>query len=146
MPGIAKARARLAGGIPIDEQHPASLAREGAGYPRTDDACTYDGDRFLLRHSANVCELRLLEKVRQRIQVVDSPTAGHPTRLVLEGGPPLGSGPLEERARRFRAEFDGWRSAIVNEPRGSDAMVGALLCAPHRQDCRFGVIFFNNVG
>ena len=82
----------------------------------------------------------------QQIRVIDSHTAGEPTRLVLEGGPPLGSGPLEERAARFRGEFDAWRSAIVNEPRGSDAMVGALLCAPHRADCRFGVIFFNNVG
>jgi 4-hydroxyproline epimerase len=82
----------------------------------------------------------------QQIRVIDSHTAGEPTRLVLEGGPPLGTGPLEERAARFRREFDAWRSAIVNEPRGSDAMVGALLCAPHRDDCRFGVIFFNNVG
>ena len=80
------------------------------------------------------------------IRVIDSHTAGEPTRLVLEGGPPLGTGPLEERAARFRAQFDAWRSAIVNEPRGSDAMVGALLCAPHRPDCRLGVIFFNNVG
>ncbi|HET7812376.1 MAG TPA: proline racemase family protein [Steroidobacteraceae bacterium] len=81
-----------------------------------------------------------------RIHVIDSHTAGEPTRLVVEGGPPLGDGPLESRAVRFRDEFDGWRSAIVNEPRGSDAMVGALLCKPHRADCRFGVIFFNNVG
>ena len=81
-----------------------------------------------------------------QIRVIDSHTAGEPTRLVFEGGPPLGSGPLDERAARFRTEFDAWRSAIVNEPRGSDAMVGALLCAPHRADCRFGVIFFNNVG
>jgi 4-hydroxyproline epimerase len=82
----------------------------------------------------------------KEIQVIDSHTAGEPTRLVLAGGPPLGDGPLAERAARFAASFDSWRSAIVNEPRGSDAMVGALLCAPHRADCRFGVIFFNNVG
>ena len=82
----------------------------------------------------------------KEIRVIDSHTAGEPTRLVLEGGPPLGPGPLDARAARFRTEFDAWRSAIVNEPRGSDAMVGALLCAPHRADCRFGVIFFNNVG
>ena len=81
-----------------------------------------------------------------KIQVIDSHTAGEPTRLVIEGGPPLGEGPLDIRAAKFRAEFDPWRSAIVNEPRGSDAMVGALLCAPDRADCRFGVIFFNNVG
>jgi 4-hydroxyproline epimerase len=82
----------------------------------------------------------------KQIQVIDSHTAGEPTRLVLEGGPPLGEGPLAERAARFTAQYDSWRSAIVNEPRGSDAMVGALLCPPHRADCRLGVIFFNNVG
>src|SRR5262245_62610247 len=82
----------------------------------------------------------------KEIDVIDSHTAGEPTRLVLAGGPPLGEGPLDQLAARFRAEFDSWRSAIVNEPRGSDAMVGALLCKPHRPDCRFGVIFFNNVG
>ncbi len=82
----------------------------------------------------------------KKIRVIDSHTAGEPTRLVLEGGPPLGAGPLDQRAARFRSEFDTWRSAIVNEPRGSDAMVGALLCEPHREGCRFGVIFFNNVG
>jgi 4-hydroxyproline epimerase len=80
------------------------------------------------------------------IHVIDSHTAGEPTRLVLDGGPDLGAGPLAERARIFRAEFDGFRSAIVNEPRGSDVLVGALLCAPHRSDCDLGVIFFNNVG
>ena len=82
----------------------------------------------------------------KQIQVIDSHTAGEPTRLVVTGGPPLGDGPLEVRAARLGGEFDPWRSAIVNEPRGSDAMVGALLCTPHRPDCRFGVIFFNNVG
>jgi 4-hydroxyproline epimerase len=82
----------------------------------------------------------------QRVRVIDSHTAGEPTRLVLEGGPDLGSGPLEERLARFRAEHDRFRSAVVNEPRGSDALVGALLCEPHRAGCQAGVIFFNNVG
>lgn len=65
---------------------------------------------------------------------------------MLEGGPELGDGPLEERVRVFREQFDTYRSAIVNEPRGSDVIVGALLCKPHQQDCDIGVIFFNNVG
>ena len=82
----------------------------------------------------------------QRIRVIDSHTAGEPTRLILDGGPDLGSGPLETRVQRFREQFDPWRSAVVNEPRGSDTVVGALLCTPHRTDCSFGVIFFNNVG
>ena len=53
---------------------------------------------------------------------------------------------MEERRRRFSAEFDFFRSAIVNEPRGSDVMVGALLCEPSDHRCASGVIFFNNVG
>jgi 4-hydroxyproline epimerase len=57
-----------------------------------------------------------------RIRVVDSHTGGEPTRLVLEGGPELGEGPLAERVQRFRDRFDGYRSAIVNEPRGSDLL------------------------
>ena len=82
----------------------------------------------------------------QRICVIDSHTAGEPTRLIMNGGPDLGDGPLEARLQRFRDEFDSYRSAVVNEPRGSDTVVGALLCAPHRADCSVGVIFFNNVG
>jgi 4-hydroxyproline epimerase len=81
-----------------------------------------------------------------RIGVIDSHTGGEPTRLVVSGGPALGAGPLNERVERFRAAFDPWRSAIVNEPRGSDVIVGALLVEPHRADCGVGVIFFNNVG
>ena len=80
------------------------------------------------------------------IRVLDSHTGGEPTRLVLAGGPDLGEGPLELRLRRFRESFDAFRSAIVNEPRGSDTVVGALLCKPHREECDHGVIFFNNVG
>lgn len=82
----------------------------------------------------------------QRVQVVDSHTGGEPTRVVLSGGPDLGKGSLPERLQRFRSEFDSFRSAIVNEPRGSDVMVGALLCEPTDPARAAGVIFFNNVG
>ena len=82
----------------------------------------------------------------QRIRVLDTHTGGEPTRLVWEGGPDLGAGPLADRVNRFREHFDIFRSAVVNEPRGSDVMVGALLVAPHTPGCDFGVIFFNNVG
>ena len=80
------------------------------------------------------------------VRVIDSHTGGEPTRVVLDGGPALGTGPLAERRERFGAHFDAYRSAIVNEPRGSDPLVGALLVSPHRADCDLGVIFFNNVG
>lgn len=80
------------------------------------------------------------------IQYVDSHTAGEPTRVVIDGGPELGTGSLAERRERFSREFDKYRSAIVNEPRGSDVLVGALLCEPVDPTCAAGVIFFNNVG
>jgi proline racemase len=81
-----------------------------------------------------------------KIRVIDSHTGGEPTRVIVEGGPELGSGPMAGRLERFRREFDRFRSAVVNEPRGSDPVVGALLCAPSDQTCVAGVIFFNNVG
>ena len=80
------------------------------------------------------------------IRTVDSHTAGEPTRVVLSGGPSLGAGPLADRLRAFAAEHDAFRSAVVNEPRGSDVMVGALLLEPTDPSCVTGVIFFNNIG
>jgi len=82
----------------------------------------------------------------QRVRIIDSHTGGEPTRVVLSGGPDLGKGPLAERLNRFRTEHDTFRSAVVNEPRGSDVIVGALLCEPTDAKCVAGVIFFNNVG
>jgi 4-hydroxyproline epimerase len=82
----------------------------------------------------------------RKVEVIDSHTAGEPTRVVVGGGPDLGSGNMAERLDRFRAGYDSFRSAVVNEPRGSDAMVGALLTEPADPTCQAGVIFFNNVG
>jgi len=82
----------------------------------------------------------------QTIEVIDSHTGGEPTRVVVAGGPDLGTGSLAQRRERFRSEFDRFRSAAVNEPRGSDVIVGALLVAPEDVSCAAGVIFFNNVG
>ncbi len=66
--------------------------------------------------------------------------------MILAGGPDLGTGSMAKRLERFRREYDDFRSATVNEPRGSDVIVGALLCEPADPACAAGVIFFNNVG
>jgi 4-hydroxyproline epimerase len=81
-----------------------------------------------------------------RIRIVDSHTGGEPTRVIVSGGPDLGKGPMTERLARFRSDFDHIRSAVVNEPRGNDAIVGALVCESSDPKCDAGVIFFNNVG
>lgn len=80
------------------------------------------------------------------MRVIDSHTGGEPTRVILEGGPDLGTGPLSERCARFAQDFDRYRTMCVLEPRSSDAAVGALLCAPHDPSCSVGVIFFNTSG
>ncbi|GLH71718.1 4-hydroxyproline 2-epimerase [Geothrix limicola] len=83
---------------------------------------------------------------RLSICVVDSHTGGEPTRVVLEGAPDLGSGPLSERRERLMTVHDAWRRAVACEPRASEVLVGALLVEPHEPGCDLGIIFFNNVG
>lgn len=80
------------------------------------------------------------------VEVVDSHTAGEPTRVVIAGGPDLGAGDLQARLRVLRTRHDSFRSGIVREPRGSEVIVGALLCEPLDPLCAAGVIFFNDVG
>src|SRR5438477_2472346 len=80
-----------------------------------------------------------------QIQVIDSHTAGEPTRVVIGGAPTLG-GSMAERRAVLRDRHDWLRSAVVNEPRGSDVLVGALLCEAADPSCVAGVIYFNNVG
>jgi 4-hydroxyproline epimerase len=84
--------------------------------------------------------------MRRQVRVVDSHTGGEPTRVVLEGGPDLGDGPLAERRARFTAEHDRFRTAVVAEPRGHEAVVGALLVPPHAPGCAAGVVFFDGAG
>ena len=82
----------------------------------------------------------------KRITVIDSHTGGEPTRLVTAGFPDLGSGSMAERRQRLAEQHDHWRAACVLEPRGSDVLVGALLCEPVEPSACAGVIFFNNSG
>jgi 4-hydroxyproline epimerase len=82
----------------------------------------------------------------RRVRVIDSPTEGEPTRVVVSDGPDLGSGPLSERRERFRDQHDAPRQALVSEPRGSEVIVGAWLRAPEDPRAAAGTIFFNNAG
>jgi 4-hydroxyproline epimerase len=86
-----------------------------------------------------------LSNAEMRVRVIDSHTGGEPTRVVIDGGPELGAGSLSERRAILRDQFDWFRSAVVNEPRGSEFIVGALLTPPTDPTCCAGVIFFSNV-
>ena len=80
------------------------------------------------------------------IHVIDSHTEGEPTRVLIEGAPDLGSGPVAEQAKTFAENHDHLRRAMVLEPRGSDVLVGAILIPPSDPSADFGVIFVNNAG
>jgi 4-hydroxyproline epimerase len=82
----------------------------------------------------------------ERIHVVDSHTGGEPTRIIVSGGPDLGPGSVAEQVERFRLDHDFLRGALANEPRGSEVVVGGILCKPVDPASTAGVIFFNNVG
>ena len=82
----------------------------------------------------------------KRIQIIDSHTGGEPTRVVVDGFPDLGAGSMAERRELLAHEHDRFRRATLLEPRGSDVLVGALLCEPQHPAHTAGVIFFNNAG
>jgi len=82
----------------------------------------------------------------EKLTVIDSHTAGEATRVVLAGLPDLGSGDAASRCERFIAQHDHLRQAIVREPRGHEAMVGALLLDPEGSSACAQAIFFNNAG
>src|SRR5256885_1327536 len=82
----------------------------------------------------------------QRVHVIDSHTGGEPTRIVVAGGPAFAAQSIEDRLEEFRRDHDGLRRALVSEPRGSEVVVGALLCEPAKPGSTAGAIFFNNVG
>ena len=89
--------------------------------------------------------LNMADGTLQRIRAIDSHTAGEPTRVIVAGGPAL-TGSLAQQLACLRREHDAFRAAVCNEPRGSEALVGALLAPPVAPDAATGVFFFNNVG
>ncbi len=90
--------------------------------------------------------MKMPEGTVHRVQIVDSHTEGEPTRVVISGGPELGGGDLSSRLAVFRSEWDDLRAGIIQEPRGSEVVVGALLQEPVDPSCVCGVIFFNDCG
>jgi 4-hydroxyproline epimerase len=86
------------------------------------------------------------EPTIREIEVVDSHTEGEPTRVVVEGWPQPSGATMAERRDAMRRTQDALRSAVVREPRGHDAIVGALLTPPITRGAEAGVVFFNDVG
>jgi 4-hydroxyproline epimerase len=82
----------------------------------------------------------------ESISVVDSHTEGEPTRVVVSGWEIPAGATMEEKKRNLLRHQDHLRRGVILEPRGHDAVVGALLCPPLAAGSAAGVIFFNDVG
>ncbi|MBI1246367.1 hydroxyproline-2-epimerase [bacterium] len=83
---------------------------------------------------------------RLELNVIDSHTGGEPTRTIIGGAPDLTGDNIAEQIECLRAEYDWIRTALTHEPRGYEAMVGALLLGPENPDAVARVVYFNNVG
>ena len=80
----------------------------------------------------------------QKIRVIDSHTEGEPTRVIIDGWPHPAGETMPERVSDLRRNYDHFRRAVVCEPRGHSAVVGALLTPPVNPGSLAGVVFFNN--
>ncbi|MBZ9678534.1 proline racemase family protein [Mesorhizobium sp. ES1-1] len=74
--------------------------------------------------------------------VIDSHTAGHPTRVILSGIPNLSGSSVRDKRDHFRQQFDHLRPALLHEPRGHSAMVGLVPVASDLAD--YGAFFISS--
>lgn len=91
-------------------------------------------------------EFMTIRQIQNRLKVIDSHTAGEPTRCVLGDPTNVLHGSMPERIELLRRDHDFYRRAILCEPRGSEVLVGAYIVEPVDPDCAAAVIFFNNAG
>jgi 4-hydroxyproline epimerase len=101
---------------------------------------------FMIRKTFCMKKLILPENIPAQIEVIDSHTGGEPTRLVLDGWPQPEGNSMQERLEFLRTQHDTLRQAVICEPRGHNAIIGALLTPPVNPESVTGVIFFNDVG
>jgi proline racemase len=94
----------------------------------------------------NLDSFAALRRATRVFQVVDSHTAGTPTRVVTGGVGALPGRTMAERARRLASEDDQIRSLLMQEPHGHSAMSGAILQPPCRDDADWGVVFIEVSG
>src|SRR4030042_243005 len=68
------------------------------------------------------------------------------TKAVITGSNLIGSRESRAASRGFPARRGRRGEAVSGEPRGHDAIVGALLAPPIEPGSAVGVVFFNNAG
>ena len=80
------------------------------------------------------------------LHAVDSHTEGMPTRVIVGGVGVLPGESMAQRRVNFMRDMDDLRTLLMFEPRGHNAMSGAILQPPTRPDCDWGVVFIEVSG
>ncbi|HEX5495190.1 MAG TPA: proline racemase family protein [Mycobacteriales bacterium] len=85
-------------------------------------------------------------RARAMYSTVESHTEGMPTRVVTGGVGELPGATMSERRRHVMSRRDDLRTLLMHEPRGHQAMSGAILQAATRPDADVGVVFIEVSG
>jgi proline racemase len=86
-----------------------------------------------------------MPRKKRELSVIDTHTAGEPTRI-LTGYSKVQGSSIFEIKRKLQAEHDWLRRFLLQEPRGHRDMFGAVLLPPKTRECDLGVIFMDNGG
>ena len=81
-------------------------------------------------------------KLAHSFSVIDSHTAGHPTRVILSGLPAMKGETVGQQRDHFRDHHDRLRGLLLHEPRGHAAMVGLVPAVSRTAD--FGAFFISS--
>ncbi|KIC15822.1 proline racemase family protein [Leisingera sp. ANG-DT] len=82
-------------------------------------------------------------KFCNRLSIIDSHTAGEPTRMVVGGYPKIEGNTMAARKRYLEEKMDWLRRATMHEPRGHRDMFGCILMAPVDPDAHIGAIYMD---
>jgi len=80
------------------------------------------------------------------IQIIDSHTAGEPTRIVTSGFPRIPGESVAAQWQYASEHLNELRRLIMLEPRGHSDMFGAVLTPPCRPDADYGLLFCDSGG
>ncbi|MHB1467905.1 MAG: proline racemase family protein [Solirubrobacteraceae bacterium] len=80
------------------------------------------------------------------LQVVDSHTAGQPTRVILDGVPRTDGPTAAQHRDQLRSRHDWVRTTATLEPRGHRSIMSVALIEPSRRNPRWGAVFMDADG
>ncbi len=91
------------------------------------------------------CKLFGEEKYRQ-MYAIDCHTEGEPTRILIDGIPPVLGATMAEKKQYMEEHLDDVRTIAMLEPRGHRDMFGSILLEPIDEEADFGIVFMDGGG